>query len=453
MISIGSSYIEQFVDAAYLLQFACASICMVVTMHPKEEESSERYIRKLVLESGFVFFLMLVCNCIFSVLAEHDLMPPGLGTWISYFIGIVVVAQFLCHYSWKAKVVTVSAVYSLSVISIALGEAFGREMEYYIAGLDSLYVKIASNLLVILIAVIIYRHPVHIYDISSLTVKMNLGCAVVSSGFIVLYDMVKIFLIKDGWSANYQVLLCLVFSAFYILNVTNYRMAVLLCKEQNDVLTLRTQVQLEQKAEEMMTISEHNLKELRKIRHDINNQYAYMKTLLSKQDYDTLSAYFLELTGTFADAVVPYVDCGNSVLNIILNMEYAKAKERGMTLDIMAVVPKQLPFSDIDLCKMLTNLIDNAVEAQEAEGQEEPISVVLKISGQYLYVSVRNRTNKRAKSRLEFAHSTKADAANHGFGLEIISQVAQKYHGFFHRKISDGYFVADVVLLLKEEGV
>ena len=453
MINIGSSYIEQFVDAAYLLQFACASFCMVVTMHPREDGDARRYLRTVGLQSGFVFLLMLFCNFIFSVLAEHDWMLPGVGTWISYFIGILVVAKFFCRYSVKAKVVTASAVYSLAVISIALGEAFGREMEYYISWMDSLYVKIAANLLVVLIAIVISKHPVYIYDISGFTVNMNFGCAVVSSGIVILYDMVKIFLIKDGWNANYQLLLCSIFLAFYILNITNYRMAALLCKEQSDVLTLRTQVQLEQKAEEMMAISEHNLKELRKIRHDINNQYAYMKSLLGKGDYDTLSSYFVELTGTFADAVVPYVDCGNPVLNIILNMEFAKAKERGVTLDILAVVPKQLPFSDIDLCKMLTNLIDNAVEATEAEGHKEPVQVVLKISGQYFYASVKNRTNKSAKSRVEFAKSTKTDAENHGFGMEIIEQVAKKYQGFFHRKIVDGYFVADVVLLLKEEGV
>lgn len=442
-------YLNQYVDSAYIIQYLCASGSMVIALCPRgEEEIMGAYIKKLVPRILFITTGMVLVNFIFSILAQYGFMLPGVGTWISYLIGLLIVSFFMCSFSSKARLVTGATVYSLAVIAIALGEALGGLVATQVAGMDSLYFKILANLLLLATTIVITRHPVYPYDISGLIVNVNLICAVLTSLFIVLYDLMRIFVIQNGWSANYQFLLTVVFFLFYVLNMMNYRMSASLCREQSDLLMLRSRVHMEQSAEQMMEISEHNLKELRKIRHDIENQYSYMKKLLVDKDYDTLEAYFHDLTGTFSDAVVPLVDCGNRVLNVILNMEYAKAMERGVKLDILAVVPEQLPIADMDLCKVLTNLIDNGMEAVEAEKIKEPVRIGLKISRDYLYITVRNRTNR--KSWPQPGGSTKPDAFNHGLGVEIVKQVAEKYAGVASRKINQGYYVSEVALLLQD---
>ena len=97
-----------------------------------------------------------------------------------------------------------------------------------------------------------------------------------------------------------------------------------------------------------------------------------MQAMLAEKDYSGLEDYFAELTGTFAEPLVPFVDCGNHALDLIFNMENAKAQDVGVRLDIKAAPPHTLQISDLDLCKLYTNVIDNAIEACVAEKLRMP---------------------------------------------------------------------------------
>ena len=174
-----------------------------------------------------------------------------------------------------------------------------------------------------------------------------------------------------------------------------------------------------------------------------------MRILLNEGKIDELNEYFGELLGTFSDNIVQFIDCGNPVLNTILNMENAKAKEAGVSLDVKVAVPSELPFSNLDLCKLITNVIDNAIEACVSEGIDDAvIAVQITVNDQYFLMSVTNPTKKPTEFT-ESLHTTKKDSLQHGMGTRIIRETVKKYDGAITQKIADGRWRTELMIAMK----
>lgn len=132
---------------------------------------------------------------------------------------------------------------------------------------------------------------------------------------------------------------------------------------------------LRQASENTLTVLREDLEHYNRVRHDMKNQYLYMKTLLDEGRYEELRAYWSD----WSDQLMPphmTLACENQTLAIILNMESAKARRAGVELDARVLAPAQLHIADPDLCSLLVNLIDNAVEYLALDdapaGKEQP---------------------------------------------------------------------------------
>ena len=194
-------------------------------------------------------------------------------------------------------------------------------------------------------------------------------------------------------------------------------------------------------------MTENNLNELHKINHDIQNQYAYMRMLLRNQSYEALDKYFEELTGTFSEPLVPFVDCGNRVLDLIFNMENAKAQELGVAFDVKAAPPHTLPFRDVDLCNLYANLIDNALEACAAEKlPNAAVHVTVNVRGDYLFTQISNPTVKDKSFLEKGGGTTKSDHILHGRGRGIVRDIVKRYNGRVAARIENGVYYAEFML-------
>lgn len=198
----------------------------------------------------------------------------------------------------------------------------------------------------------------------------------------------------------------------------------------------------------LLEMSKKNSENLRKIRHDLKNQVGVMKILLDERKYDELESYF----GGYSDMVgkvFSYSTCGNSTVDNILNLEKSKIERSDIILETSIVVPKEIPIQDVDLCSLITNLLDNAFEAAEkVKDGSKTVSLKMETKGEYLFVVVRNPINKTPTKTLQ---TTKKDKKNHGFGVRIIKSITEKYNGTFDYEITDSMFVAKAMLLMRKE--
>ena len=232
------------------------------------------------------------------------------------------------------------------------------------------------------------------------------------------------------------------------------RVLYVMCQEQEAILDLQAEKQRFQSEKELTKMTETTLEDLRCIRHDLKNQYAYMQILLAEKRYPELQEYFTSLS----DHLPPQlniVDCGNSTVNTILNMEFTKLRADNIRIEHQLVVPPVLPFSDDDLCAILANMLDNAAEEcrrLQTSGKED-VDIRLEIYPHlcYLYIKCSNSTDRTALDHSKGGLlTTKEDKQLHGYGTRIITKLSEKYNGTARFSIENSRFVAQIMLDMTE---
>ena len=135
------------------------------------------------------------------------------------------------------------------------------------------------------------------------------------------------------------------------------------------------------------------------------------------------------------------IKTGNVMADAILNSKLNVAEKMNIKLNVKANVPDKLPMSDVELCSMLGNILDNAVEACGTLPEEERFMRVYigKLKGQ-LYLSVQNSAGKVRKSKNTYLSTKEGE---HGYGLFRIDRVAKRYGGYVNRQNEEGVFATE----------
>lgn len=184
-------------------------------------------------------------------------------------------------------------------------------------------------------------------------------------------------------------------------------------------------------------------RQVRGWRHDYRNHINNMKIQLSQENYSGLSDYLNELADDL-DTVDTVIKTGNVMADAILNSKLNVAEKMNIRLNVKANVPEALPMSDVELCSVLGNMLDNAVEACGTLPEEERFMRVYigKLKGQ-LYLSVQNSAGKVRKSKNTYLSTKEGE---HGYGLFRIDRVAKKYGGYVNRQNEEGVFATEILI-------
>lgn len=191
----------------------------------------------------------------------------------------------------------------------------------------------------------------------------------------------------------------------------------------------------------------HNLYlTMRGWRHDYHNHMQSLKAYLAMDSLKEAKEYLDKLEQELDDINLLF-NTGNLNADAVLNSKISLAVKKGIRVDYKAKVPKTLTVSDIDLCVVLGNLIDNAVEAcEKVEESGQFIRLYIGTLQKQLYVSVSNATNEHVR-KLDEEYIT-AKRGNHGHGMKRINRIVEKYGGFINRKNEPGVFVTEIMLPL-----
>ncbi len=181
-------------------------------------------------------------------------------------------------------------------------------------------------------------------------------------------------------------------------------------------------------------------------RHDYHNHMQVMKVQLAKGKLEELWRYLEELEQSL-DSVDTSIKCGNQMVDAILNSKLTLAKKKNVKVNCKAVLPKLLSVEDVEMCVLLGNLLDNALEACEKIGQEQRfLRIYMAVNGEQLYLSVQNS----AKEELNFneRHYITEKRGNHGLGMKRVKALTDKYGGYLALASEPGIFAAEVTLPL-----
>ncbi len=191
---------------------------------------------------------------------------------------------------------------------------------------------------------------------------------------------------------------------------------------------------------------ENIYRQMRGWRHDYHNHIQTIKAYRSLGQDARVDDYLNELE-TDLDSVDTLIKSGNVMVDAILGSKLSLAKDRDISVNAKAVVPKALTVSEIDLCVVIGNLLDNAIEAcmRIDDASARFIRVYMDVKRDSLYLSV---TNASSATRKRGGKYQSLKGGNHGFGLLRVDSIVEKYNGYIRRGDENGAFTTELLLPL-----
>ena len=180
-------------------------------------------------------------------------------------------------------------------------------------------------------------------------------------------------------------------------------------------------------------------------RHDYRNHIQTMKSYAADGDLDALKRY---LDGLDADlsSVDISIRTGNRMADAILSSKLSLAKSKGVPVIIDAHIPVELTISPIDLCIIVGNLFDNAIEASLLLPEaDRMIRIYMEMKLTQLYMSFTNFTAGKKQQKLGQRFPS-SKGSGHGFGLRRVDAVVERLGGYINRNSEDGAFTTEILL-------
>jgi len=200
---------------------------------------------------------------------------------------------------------------------------------------------------------------------------------------------------------------------------------------------------------EFMREQDDEIRELhqnaRKLKHDMKNHLMVIASYISEGAYDKANNYISEILDKFNN-MHSYVETGNSLMNHIINkkLEYARNNNILVKAEIENLGFKKM--KAMDFSSLLSNLLDNAIEASEQVQSVTPeihISVV-KRKG-YETIGIKNRIEESVLDNNPELKSTKTEP-NHGLGISQIKSITDTYQGMYDFYEEDKFFCVKVFI-------
>ena len=190
---------------------------------------------------------------------------------------------------------------------------------------------------------------------------------------------------------------------------------------------------------------ENMYNQIRGWRHDYHNHIQVMKSHAAADDLDSIVRYLDELD-TDLQTVETVIKTGNKMTDAILNSKISLARSRNITVFAEANIAIELKISQLDLCILIGNLLDNAIEACLTLPEEErTIRIYMEMKNTQLYMSFTNSAPQEKKQKISGRFSTtKGDG--HGFGLVRVDEVVARHSGFISRNGEAGAYTTEILL-------
>ena len=191
---------------------------------------------------------------------------------------------------------------------------------------------------------------------------------------------------------------------------------------------------------------ENMYRKMREWRHDYHNHIQALATMLEQGDTEKAREFLSEIHDTLTK-VDTVLKTGNTMVDAILNSKISLMYAKQIRVDATAKVPPSLSVKDIDLCVIIGNLLDNAVEACEKLPENSRfVRIYIAVKGNHLYLSFTNSAGKKQEKVGGLFRSSKGSWG--GIGLSRVDSLVSRYGGYVTRASEDGGYTTEVILPL-----
>lgn len=224
----------------------------------------------------------------------------------------------------------------------------------------------------------------------------------------------------------------------FIISILSLYLLRKITKKSDEIMTTNLklqQIEMEHKQNQDMAII---VEDLRALRHDMNNHMSILQGLLTLEEYDDAKAYLSTITEelTIANS---FIFPDNKVLSVLLNNKISKTRQLGITFE-PELLTATTPFSDSDLCALVGNILENAIEAS-VQHEHPYIFFSMKKANHQLLIQCDNTFTVPPVFEKGNLVTTKSDKAYHGIGTKTIRSIVEAYHGTTKFTVDDLFHV------------
>lgn len=187
---------------------------------------------------------------------------------------------------------------------------------------------------------------------------------------------------------------------------------------------------------------------LRNVSHDMKQKLFPLIELAENKKNKEILEYVQNLIDESGVQSFGIARSGNNTIDSLVNYKYSVAKSRGIKFCIDLKIPIKMNFSNADLCVILGNALDNAIEAtSKLQQKERSVKLAIQYVQNNLSIVVMNSFNgnlkRESSGRLV---TTKPDVSNHGIGLRSIQKAVEIYNGIMHIDSNENIFTLKILL-------
>lgn len=289
-------------------------------------------------------------------------------------------------------------------------------------------------------------------EIKELSVKYSIMLVLIPTGSI--YVMNEIFLFSYQLSSN-RVNFYSAMAAIILLGM-NVLIFYIYMKLADDLRLRRMNTIYEQQlelCERHQEERELSVLQLRDVKHNMKNNFISILAYAENGECEKIIRFVNEIMEEGGISIATITNSGNIVIDSLIGYWYVTAQKRKIDFSVNINIPMNMSFKGADICLILGNLLENAVEAAEKVEGKKYIQVHMKYDKGNLIISVKNNyKGQLIKMKDDRLKSTKENARNHGVGLSSVYRAATKYHGMI--TIDDSVpeqFLIRIVLYGKEK--
>lgn len=270
---------------------------------------------------------------------------------------------------------------------------------------------------------ILKKHEVYMCDIKF---KYKFALLVQGSIFQMFYNFVFFFFNENhtrySWDA-YAVFFVSIVGAIYSVFLTlNLAVKNILSNRRRQELQAFMYMQKQQ--------YDYQLQQsvaVRRFKHDLINHIGVLRELMSEKRTEEAKEY-IDTIWNIQDEFDLKIHTGDSFVDVIINYYLYLAVKENIEFVVLGKLTEKMPVEMFDITILMGNILQNAVEA--AKKADVPrIRVELIEHKKEIFLVVSNSVAKRNHTKTDFFMTSKKDKENHGFGLQNIKAVVEKYHG------------------------
>lgn len=198
---------------------------------------------------------------------------------------------------------------------------------------------------------------------------------------------------------------------------------------------------------------ENSMLEFRKAKHDLKNQLIYLLELSENHKYLELENFLKKLVESEPLDTLIVAQTDNSIVDALVNYKYALARKYGIDFMVKLDVPSSILIDSTDMCVILGNVLDNALEANlRLDSVRRYIKLLMRLDLNNLIIIVENSFDGNIKrNKAGKILSMKHDVNNHGIGLESLKKSVDRYNGFLKMDIKENIFTIKIVLYISKK--